>query len=390
VNGNKSVTANFIKTFTLTRNAVNGSISANPASSPYDSGTSVELTATPSNGYQFSSWSDSLTGSTNPTTITMNSDKKVTANFTLKTYILTINTTVGGSTSPSGDITVSHGISTAITATPDANYHFVRWTRSNSGATFGDSTLASTTVSLSGASTITANFAFNSYTVTVTAGAHGSVTPSGAQTVDHGDTLNVTAASNPGYHFVEWTVNGGGITIMDSDSTGAFTVTGPGTVTASFAVNEYAVIVAAGSNGGVTPSGTRLVNHGSALTVSANPDPGYHFVNWTVTGAITITSGGETGVFTVTGAGTITANYAINTYTVTFIAGLNGTVNGSNQVIETVDHGSATNAIAAQASEGFHFVNWTLTGVAYSADNPLTVVNVTENSTIQANFEPDF
>jgi uncharacterized repeat protein (TIGR02543 family) len=389
-NKNKSVTANFIKTFTLTRNAVNGSISANPASSPYDSGTSVELTATPSTGFQFDYWSDDLTGSTNPKNITMNSDKKVTANFTLKTYSLTINQGTGGSTDPFGTITVSHGVSTNISATPDANYHFVRWTRSNANATFGDSTLASTTVSLTGAATITANFALNTYTVTVTAGANGNVTPSGAQTVDHGATLNVTATSNPGYHFVEWTVNGIGITMTDSDSTGAFTVTGPGSVTATFAVNEYAVIVAAGSNGGVTPSGTRSVNHGSALTVIANPDPGYHFVNWTVTGGITITNGGETGAFTVTGAGTITANYAINTYTVTFIAGENGTINGSNRVVETVEHGNATSAIAAQPLEGFHFVHWTRNGVAYSTDNPLSIDNVTGAVTVQAIFESNF
>ena len=123
IDRNKSVTANFIKTFTLTLTAINGSITAVPSPSPYDSGTVVNLTPVPSNGYQFGSWSDSVTGSTNPTNITMNSDKIVTANFTIKTYTLTVNYGTGGTTIPAGDNIVSHGLATSITATPEANYH---------------------------------------------------------------------------------------------------------------------------------------------------------------------------------------------------------------------------------------------------------------------------
>ena len=48
----------------------------------YGSGFSVTLTATASTGYTFDSWSGDLTGSTNPDTITMDSDKSVTVVFT--------------------------------------------------------------------------------------------------------------------------------------------------------------------------------------------------------------------------------------------------------------------------------------------------------------------
>jgi hypothetical protein len=47
----------------------------------YSSSASATLTATPNNGYTFSSWSGNLSGSTNPTSITMNAPKNVTANF---------------------------------------------------------------------------------------------------------------------------------------------------------------------------------------------------------------------------------------------------------------------------------------------------------------------
>jgi hypothetical protein len=60
-----------------------GTISVNPTSADgyYDSGTSVQLMATPNNNYFFSSWSDDLTGSANPQSITISKYYFVTANF---------------------------------------------------------------------------------------------------------------------------------------------------------------------------------------------------------------------------------------------------------------------------------------------------------------------
>lgn len=60
-----------------------GSIAANPsaAGGSYASGTIVQLGATPAAGCTFSSWSGAVTGSANPTSITMSSAETVTANF---------------------------------------------------------------------------------------------------------------------------------------------------------------------------------------------------------------------------------------------------------------------------------------------------------------------
>ena len=58
-----------------------GSVSLNPSAGSYVAGTTVTLAATANNGYVFSSWSGDLTGSQNPATIVMNSNKSVTANF---------------------------------------------------------------------------------------------------------------------------------------------------------------------------------------------------------------------------------------------------------------------------------------------------------------------
>jgi|GEM_PF-1680333 len=58
-----------------------GSVTLAPDGGIYDEGAEVQLTATADPGWVFSSWSGNLTGSDNPATITMDSDKTVTANF---------------------------------------------------------------------------------------------------------------------------------------------------------------------------------------------------------------------------------------------------------------------------------------------------------------------
>ncbi len=84
MNSNKSITAVFeeIQYYTLITNVNgNGSITKNPDRSEYMEGTSVTLTANPDAGWQFVNWSGNLSGSSNPETIVMNSNKNVTANF---------------------------------------------------------------------------------------------------------------------------------------------------------------------------------------------------------------------------------------------------------------------------------------------------------------------
>jgi uncharacterized repeat protein (TIGR02543 family) len=79
---NKNITANFTALYTLNTTAVNGTVAKSPNQSYYATGTSVQLAATPSAGYTFTSWSGDATGTTNPLTVSMNGNKNITANFT--------------------------------------------------------------------------------------------------------------------------------------------------------------------------------------------------------------------------------------------------------------------------------------------------------------------
>ena len=127
--------------------------------------------------------------------------------YSLTPYTLTVNSSTGGSTDPSGSLTVYHGIAQDISATANSEYNFVNWTKTagSGNVSFGDANALSTTVTITdGDATIQANFVLKTYSLTMT-GNNCSTTPSGTVIVDHGAWTVISAAPNTGYHFVNWT-----------------------------------------------------------------------------------------------------------------------------------------------------------------------------------------
>ena len=105
INGNAQTTASgsytvvVPSTYTLALNYNNtqGGISASPSASGniYNAGSLVQLYASASSGYHFTGWSGNASGTNNPTTIVMNGNESVAANFasgdpTMGTVIVTI------------------------------------------------------------------------------------------------------------------------------------------------------------------------------------------------------------------------------------------------------------------------------------------------------------
>jgi len=70
------------ETYTLTTIvSPSGAGSISPPGGEYESGRQVTITASPASGYTFDHWSGSASGTASVVTITMDSDKSVTANF---------------------------------------------------------------------------------------------------------------------------------------------------------------------------------------------------------------------------------------------------------------------------------------------------------------------
>jgi len=83
MDSDKSITANFVRQYSLTIAAGSGgTTNPSPGSYIHDNGTQVSITAVPSSGYQFSGWSGDVSGTNNPVTITVDADKSISANFT--------------------------------------------------------------------------------------------------------------------------------------------------------------------------------------------------------------------------------------------------------------------------------------------------------------------
>ena len=162
VTANHSISASFaINTYSLTTSATNGSITVSPVQAGYDHGTSVTLQAVADTGYTFTSWSGDLSGSTNPATIVMDSDKSVTAGFAIGQYVLTISSTSGGSVSSPGEgsFEYDNGTDVSIQATAADNYYFINWT--GTAVTAGkvaNPNAAGTTVAVDASYTVRANF----------------------------------------------------------------------------------------------------------------------------------------------------------------------------------------------------------------------------------------
>gem|GEM_PF-1691659 len=230
VDSDKSVDVTlFKKTYTLTVNTVGqGTVTKNPDKATYTHGEVVQLTANPDSGWNFDSWSGDLAGSTNPVNITMNENKTVAANFTIRQYTITATAGAGGSIDPSGDVKVNHGSNQSFTITPSVGYD-IEDVRVD-GVTVGAVT-NHTFTNVTSNHTISATFKLKSYSISVSANPSEGGSASGGGTFDHGQQVNLSATPNTGYEFSNWTEGG---SIVSTDADYSFTATGDRTLVANF------------------------------------------------------------------------------------------------------------------------------------------------------------
>jgi hypothetical protein len=164
-----------VQTCTLTM-AVSGSGITNPAVGvhTYAPSTFVAITAIPAAGWFFDSWSGNLSGSDNPDTIIMDSNKSITANFAEippAHYTLIMSVSGSGSTNPAvGVHTYAPGTIVEIRANPAAGWFFDSW--SGDVGDVADPESATTTVTMDSDKTVTANFAVIAPPTTVGGSAH--------------------------------------------------------------------------------------------------------------------------------------------------------------------------------------------------------------------------
>jgi hypothetical protein len=83
MNSAKSVTAHFIRVHELTFQASHGNVILNPMQATYDEGSTVTVTAVPSQGYRFKEWSGALNGAGITTIVTVTENMNLLPIFEL-------------------------------------------------------------------------------------------------------------------------------------------------------------------------------------------------------------------------------------------------------------------------------------------------------------------
>ena len=138
-------------------------------------------------------------------------------------------------------------------------------------------------MSINANTTITANFAVKTYTITASAGAGGTISPSGSVTANYGASQAFTVTPNTGYHVSDVKVDGASIGAV---STYTFSnVTANHTIAATFTGNTYTITATAGTGGSVSPSGSVAVGQGASQAYTIAAATGYSIADVKVDGA---------------------------------------------------------------------------------------------------------
>jgi hypothetical protein len=265
-------------------------------------GGSQTYTITPNAGYKVAGV---IVDGTAIGAVTTYSFSTVTGNHTisatysaLPTYSLTIGLGIGTTGTPA--TTTSYPQGTVV------NYNYALQTGyQNLQVTLdGSPVAASGTVTMNGAHTLATTAQIQSFTITATAGANGTINPSGTTTVNYGGSQTYTITPNAGYKVAGVIVNGINVGVQTSFTVS--NVTSNSTISVTFSQIQYTITVIRdliGSTG--NPAGTYTI--GTQVAYSIDGQLGFGNVIVKIDG-VTISPTSITNAQTQIYSGTILMN----------------------------------------------------------------------------------
>jgi|AntRauTorcE11897_2_1112592.scaffolds.fasta_scaffold00097_43 surface protein len=244
----------------------------------YDEASTATITATASPEWNFERWEGDHSGTSSSATVTMDSDKDITAIFTKKEYALTVNTSGEGTVAENvvspKSTDYEHGTVVELTANADDGWVFVEW----QGDVTGSQNPQELTVD--NPKDVTAVFEKKSYPLTITTQGEGAVEEQVVQNkatdYEHGTTVELTATPATGWEFVEW----------QGDLTGPqnfqqLTVDEAKEVTAVFQKQSFALTINTTGQGTVVKTPDQgTYEYGTLVELTANADDGWEFSEW--------------------------------------------------------------------------------------------------------------
>ena len=211
--------------------------------------------------------------------------------ITPTTYTVTVSND-GNGTGTATPSTAAAGTTITLTATPNKGYHFKEWQVISGGVTIKDDKflMPDSNVEVSAIFEKDAPPVPTEFTITVKTDGNGTASASHAKAVV-GTEIRLTATPNTGYHFKEWQVISGGVTIKDNKflmPSANVEVKAIFEKDAPPAPTEFTITVTSGDNGTASASHAKAVV-GTEITLTATPNKGYHFKEWQViSGGVTI------------------------------------------------------------------------------------------------------
>ncbi len=292
-------------------------------------------------------------------------------------YTITASTGANGSISPSGAVSVNAGASQAFTITPGAcaTIANVLVDGVSQGAipTYTFTNVLAT-------HTISATFTLNSYAITASAGANGTISPPGVTNVSCGGSQHYDITPAACYQVLDVKVDGVSVGAVTSYDFAAVSATH--TIAATFAIKTYAITASAGANGSISPPGVTHVNCAGSQHYDITPASCYRVLDVKVDG---VSVGAVTSYdFTsVSAAHTIAATFTIKTYNITASSGPNGSVSPAG--ITAVNCAASQHYDITPAS-CYQVLDVLVDGVSVGAVTSYDFTNVQAVHTISATF----
>ena len=339
---------------------VNQEVAVSASSTQYEHGTQVQLTAVPETGWRFSHWEGDLTGSTNPATILVDSEKSITAVFVKMEYALNIS--IQGEGTVNEDVVISalsteyeHGTQVQLTAVPETGWRFSHWEGDLEGST------NPAMIVVDSEKSVTAVFVKMEYAFNIAINGWGLVARDPDQAIYHyGDSVVLETLPGAGWAFSGWSGD-----LSGDDSPVSLLVDSDKSITANFLqVFDLSLTTEGGGTASVDGDQSEYLD-GSLVTITATAAEGWYFDRWegNLTGSenpATIVMDDDKNIKAVF----LQKEYALNIY-----KDGNGTVS-KEPTQETYTHGSIVE-LSATSADGWKFDGWT--GDFSGNANPVSV-----------------
>lgn len=391
---NQSISVTFIQNvFTFIATAGSGGTISQSGTNSVARGNSMYYTITPNVGYQIASVTingvpQKIAGSYAFTNVTQ--DETINVTFTPYTYSVNATTGPNGTITPSGVTTVNYGSSQNYSVIPNNGYS-IGAIAVNGVQLLNLPTQGSYNYTISKVEeneTISASFVPSSYVITASAGVGGSISSSGATTVNYKATPSYSFSPNNGYVISSVIVNGHALATQPNSYT-FLPVTASQSISVTFTQIAFSFAASANSGGTISPSGTISVQNTSNFTFYIAPDLTHVISSVFINGvAQKVQSSYSFNNFTKNY--TVAVTFAPAQYTITAAAGANGTVtplgatavnSGSSQGYSIIpDSGYSIGTITVNGVQ--------LTNLPTQGSYNYTISNVQANKTISATFVP--